>query len=154
MSTSAVALGLKRRSALPVRREVLDRMTAQRLDRKRLLRASISAVKLRQGERVSQAVSCLGHVGWRQDRILGPLKSMHLRQSSFQVMGNYQRSFADGQEECRGDVPMSQMSCAMILQLTETRPLPQTDCTHALHSFHSLCIQWLRNQSVHMFQVL
>ena len=74
-------------------------------------------------------------------------------------MGNYQRSFADGQEECRGDVPTSQMSCAMILHMTETSPLHQTDCTHALHSFHSLCIQWLHSSPVeqalfHMFQVL
>ena len=58
----ADAPGLRWRSALPVRREVLDRMTAQRLDRKRLLRASIFAVKLWQDERVPEALSCLAHV--------------------------------------------------------------------------------------------
>ena len=57
MPTFAVALGLRSFSALPVRREVLDSMTAQRLERKRLLRASISAVKLRQDECVPQAQS-------------------------------------------------------------------------------------------------
>ena len=50
MSAFTVALGFRRRSALPVMREVLDRMTAQRLDKKLLLRASISVVKLRQDE--------------------------------------------------------------------------------------------------------
>ena len=69
MSAFAIAPGLRRRSALPVRGEVLDMMTAQRLDRKRLLRASIFAVKLWQDERVPQALSCLAHVGWRQYRI-------------------------------------------------------------------------------------
>ena len=65
MSTSPVALVKRRHTALPVRREVLERITAQRLDRKLLLRASISAVKLRQDERMPQAISCLAHVDWK-----------------------------------------------------------------------------------------
>ena len=65
MSTFAVGSGFRRRSALPVRREVLDRMIAQRLDRKRLLRASISAVKLRQHERLPQALFCLAQAAGR-----------------------------------------------------------------------------------------
>ena len=69
MSAFTNATGLRSRSALPVRREVLDRMTVQRLDRKRLLRASIFAVKLWQDERVPQALSCLANVSWRQYKI-------------------------------------------------------------------------------------
>ena len=38
----------------------------------------------------------------------------HLGQGSFQVMGNYQRSFAHGQEGCGGGVPLSQMTCIVL----------------------------------------
>ena len=66
MFTSDGALGSRRRSALPVRREALDRMTAQRLDKKLMLKASISAVKLQQNERVPQALSCLAQAASMQ----------------------------------------------------------------------------------------
>ena len=47
----------------------------------------------------------------------------HLSQSSFHVMGNYQRSLADGQEGCGRGVPLSQVSSVMILQMTKASPL-------------------------------
>ena len=69
-------------------------------------------------------------------------------------MGNYQRSSADGQEGCRGDVASSHISCGMILQMTMKSHLHHTDCTHALHSSNSLCIPWLLLALFYMFHVL